>query len=312
MSSIAQVGDLAGTRAAELCGERAAKGVMVRHYRIGPVPVTLSCEDLEIAEHFHRYYHSYEVYVPAADSFRIEVVIKRSWRSLRRYYHIRTNEREQCILKNAKSVLPFIEWTTNALVAKFLPNFYQVHAASMSRDGVGAIIAGSPGQGKSTLAAGLLARGWSYLSDEFGLINPDSHQLEAFPKAMCLKVGSFAPVLKLGLPLDVNRVLHKGSKGPVSLLDPLAVRPDAVSAPCRVGAIVFPQYVAGAAPAIERISRARAVFELIQASFNFTKFRGTGLALLADIARQAECVQLRSGELQTTCQLLEDYLGANR
>jgi len=281
---------------------------LTRHYRIGPVPVSLYCELPRILDDFHRFYEPYQVFAPAVDSFRIEVVPRRSWRSLRRYIHIRTNGREQCVLAGESSVLPFVEWTMNALVARFLPGYLQIHAAAMSLHGQGIILAGAPGQGKSTLAAGLLARGWSYLSDEFALIQPDTRMLEPYPKALCIKAGSFDPVIELGLPLDLSRVLHKGSKGPVSLLDPLAVRPDAVSKPCPVRMIVFPQYRPDAAPAVEEISRAQAVFELVQASFNFTKFRNRGLELLADLARQARCVRLTSGHLHQTGQLLEACL----
>ncbi|MBI4580278.1 MAG: hypothetical protein HY718_11285 [Planctomycetes bacterium] len=280
----------------------------MRHYRIGPVPVTLACEVPGIADDFHRYYRRCEVFAPATHSFRIDVVIRRSPRSLRRYFHILANGREQCILRGARSVLPFVEWTMNALVAKFLPHYYQIHAASVSHQGVGVILAGSPGQGKSTLAAGMLARGWSYLSDEFALIDPDTRHLEPFPKAICIKAGSFATLLEQGLPLDLKRVLHKGHKGPVSLLDPAAVRPNAVGPPCPVGLIVFPRYDPHAAPAIEPMSRAQAVFELIQVSFNFSKFRDRGFDLLAAVARKAQCVRLRSGDLVETCELLDNFL----
>lgn len=292
------------------CAAR-AKTPRVRHYRIGPVPVSLDCEVEQLADDYHRYYRAYEVFAPSPDSFRIEVRLRRSWRSLRQYYYVYANGQEQCILCNARSVLPYIEWTTNALVAKFLPGYLQIHAAAMSRDGAGIILAGTPGQGKSTLAAGLLARGWKYLSDEFALIDANTGRLEPFPKALCIKSGSFAPVLELGLPLDLKRVLHKGGKGPVSLVDPLAVRRDAVSEPCPVGMIVFPQYDASAAPAIESVSRARAVFDLVQVSFNFTKFRDRGLELLAGIARQSHCVRLRSGDLNQTGRLLEEYMQQN-
>jgi HprK-related kinase A len=286
----------------------AAQRVRVRHYRIGPVPVALSCEVSEVAEAFQRYYRTYEVFIPSADSFCIEVRTRRSWRSGRRYYHILANGCQQCTLDNPRSVLPFVEWTMNACVAKFLPDYLQIHAATVSRDGCGVIFAGSPGQGKSTLAAGLLARGWSYFSDEFALIHRYTHELHAYPKALCIKAGSFESVLDIGLPLDLNNVLHKGGKGLVSLIDPLAIRPDAVSQPCHVAMIVFPQYEPGSQPTIEPMSRAQAVFELVQLSFNFTKFRNKGLDLLAGIARRAICVRLRSSDLATTCALLESSL----
>lgn len=309
MSQISLSSAVSLTRARHRSGQVQTHGA-VRHYRIGPVPVSLYSELPGITDDFHCFYAAYQVFAPAVDSFRIEVRPRRSRRSLRRYIHIRANGREQCILRNPKSVLPYVEWTLNALVARFLPGYLQIHAAAMSLNGQGVILAGSPGQGKTTLAAGLLARGWSYLSDEFALVHPDSGLLEPYPKALCIKAGSFEPLRRLGLPLDLSRVLHKGSKGPVSLLDPLAVRPDAVSKPCPVSLIVFPQYCADLAPAVEPIARARAVFELVQASFNFTKFRNRGVELLADVARGAHCIRIRSGDLERTAELIERHLQA--
>lgn len=298
--------------AAKRSATRATAYARERHYLIGPVPVTFTCDLPEVAEAFHRYYGSYQVFIPAADSFRIDVKTQRSWRSLKPYYHIFANGCEQCILQNTRSVLPFVEWTMNACVAKFLPAFYQIHAATVSYQGGGVILAGTPGAGKTTLAAGLLARGWSYMSDEFALIDPHTQMLEAYPKALCIKAGSFEPALRLGLPLDIRHILHKGGKGPVSLIDPLAVRPDAISKPCPVRMIVFPQYQPDTKPDLIPMSRAQAVFELVQLSFNFTKFRSRGLDLLADIARRAVCVRLRCSDLPETCSLLESSFEASR
>ena len=140
----------------------------------------------------------------------------------------------------------------------------------------------------------------------FRLVLFQAVKLVLRPRALFLAL-SFG-LLKLGLPLDIGNVLHKGSKGPVSLIDPLAIRPGAVSSPCPVGAVVFPHYEADSEPAIEPMSRAAAMFELVQLSFNFTKFRDRGLDLLAQVLRNATCVRVRSGELQATCRLLECWL----
>jgi HprK-related kinase A len=279
-----------------------------RSYVIGPVPVQFTTRVPGLLDDFHRYYQEYEVPIRPRGAFEVEIVATRSPRTFRRYFRVLLNGQEQCILRQRSSILPHVEWALNVAIARYLPGYYQIHAAVMSWRGDGAIMAGCPGQGKSTLAAGLLARGWSYLSDEFALIDPRSRLLMPYPKTLCIKAGSFDVLTRLGLPLELDRVLHKASKGPVSLLDPLAVRADAVSKPCPVRLIVFPEYQAGATPRIEPMSRARAVYELIQVSFNFTKFRGNGLSLLAETARRAQCVRLRTGDLAASCELLQSYM----
>jgi HprK-related kinase A len=296
---------VAGTRARP---EPAGVPVARRHYRIGPVPLTFRSPLTDVSDAFHRAYRVYEI--PAADpgGFDVEVAAVRSPRTLRRHYRILLNGHEQCTVRRTTSILPHVEWAMNVAIARYLPHYYQVHASVMSRDGRGVLMAGSPGQGKTTLAAGLLARGWSYFSDEFALIDPDTRQLEPYPKTLCIKAGSFDTLRRAGLSLDPNRVLHKGTKGPVCLLDPLSVNPRAVSPPCPVRVVVFPEYAAGAEPRIEPVSRARALYELVQVSFNFSKFRGEGFRLLAAVVREASCIRMRTGDLADSCRLLEQHI----
>jgi len=58
-----------------------------------------------------------------------------------------------------REVVPYLEWGINLRLMATHPEYVQLHAASMSRDGQGFIFAGESGCGKSTLAACLLARG---------------------------------------------------------------------------------------------------------------------------------------------------------
>jgi len=280
----------------------------VRHYRIGTVAVSLQSDLPRVQQDFHATYRPYRLERAPSDTFHIDVLTKRSWRTGRRYFHILGNGEELFVTRRPDAVLPHVEWALNGLVARYLPGYLQIHAAVMCYNGVGVVFPGSPGQGKSTLAAGLLARGWAYLSDEFALIDPQTQLLTPYPKALCIKEGSFGVVRDMGLPIDLSRVHYKGAKGRVVMLDPLAVRHDAISEPCRIGAVVFPQYGQGKSAVMEPISRAQAVFELVRVSFNFAKFRQRGFDLLVDVVRQARCFQLRTDDLTKTGELLESYL----
>ncbi len=278
------------------------------HYRIGPVLVSIRSDRPGFLSAFHDLYGPYRTRTAEPPDFEIEIETRRSWRSMRRYHHVSVNGEEAFAVREADSVLPHIEWALNMHVIRSLPGCLQIHAAVMSSGGVGVVFAGRPGQGKSTLAAALLARGWSYLSDEFAMIDPLTRRLMAYPKAICIKAGSFAPLRKLGLPLEGSRIGLKGAKGRVLLLDPLRVRRDAVSPPCPVGLIVFPEYGGGAGPAAEPVSRARTMFELTQVAFNLVKFRTRGMELLCDVVRGAECYRLRTGDLSETCHRVEALL----
>lgn len=279
----------------------------VRHYRIGPVPVSLASILTGVATDFHELYRAYSIEEPTGNEFAIEVIVKRSARSLRRYYHVVANGESLFAMRSENEVLPHVEWAINTMVATRLSEYLQIHASVVARDGVAIICPGQPGQGKTTLAAALLSRGWSYLSDEFALLDPETRLLEPYPKALCIKAGSFEVLRRLRLPIDTDRVYYKGEKGQVTLLNPLRIRPDVVAGPCRVGMVVFPEINRSTTPVIERVSRAQTVFELTRCAFNFGRFRATGFNLLADVVERAGCYRLRCGHLATTCDLVEAF-----
>ena len=277
------------------------------HYRIGPVPVSLTSILPGVADDFHELYRGYAVQVPAGDEFDIEVIAKRSPRSLRRYYHVVANSERLFSMRNENEVLPHVEWAINTMVATRLSQYLQIHASVVARNGVAIVCPGQPGQGKTTLAAALLKQGWSYLSDEFALLDPETQLLEPYPKALCIKAGSFDALGRMRLPIDTDRVYYKGEKGRVSMLDPRKIRPDVVAGRCRVGMVIFPEVNHSTTPVIERMSRAQTVFELTRCSFNFGKFRTPGFHLLADMVEKAGCYRLRCGHLGTTCDLVEAF-----
>lgn len=279
----------------------------VRHYRIGPVPVSLTSVVPGVADDFHELYRAYAVASPTGDEFAIDVIAKRSARSLRRYYHVVANGESLFAVRNENEILPHVEWAINTMVATRLPQYLQIHASVVARNGVAIICPGQPGQGKTTLAAALLSRGWSYLSDEFALLDPDTRLVEPYPKALCVKAGSLDALRRMRLPIDADRVYYKGEKGRVAMLNPLKIRPDVVSGRCRVGMVILPEVNHSTTPVIERVSRAQMVFELTRCSFNFGKFRAPGFHLLADVVEKAGCYRLRCGHLATTCDLVETF-----
>jgi len=278
-----------------------------RCYHIGPVPVLLSSALPGVAADFHELYGTYEVQAPTGNEFEIRVIAKRSARSLRRYYHVVANGESLFAMRNENEILPHVEWAINTMVATRMSQYLQIHASVVARDGRAIICPGRPGQGKTTLAAALLTRGWSYLSDEFALFNPQTQLLEPYPKALCIKAGSFDVLRRMRLPIDVDRVYYKGEKGRVTLLDPLKIRPNIVAGHCRLDMVIFPEVNHSSTPVIANVSRAQTVFELTRCSFNFGKFREPGFNLLADVVEQVGCYRLCCGHLGTTCDLVEAF-----
>jgi len=212
------------------------------------------------------------------------------------------------VVQHRNEVLPHLEWMVNWQVIRQRQAYALIHAATVEMDGQALILPGEPGSGKSTLTAGLLARGWSYLCDEFALIDPKTLIVAPFPRALCIKQQSFPIIARLGLPLHRARRYHKAAKGRVAFLKPLDVRPNAEGRHSRIRWVVFPKYVAGAEPSLATLSRSRAAFELAGQCFNLPVHQGRAVAALAKVARDADCYRLTAGDLEATCDLLESRL----
>jgi len=202
-------------------------------------------------------------------------------------------------------VLPYIEWGINRQVIARCRNYLQLHAATLAKNGSAIILAGNSGAGKSTLAAALFARGWTYLCDEFAMINPATLFVHAFPKALCIKSGSFDVVKRLGLPLWHKRYYVRAYKGPVSYVVPRSgvSRRNRSSYPVRH--VIFPQFTEGATPRLPPLSRAPAAFALSSLVLNRGTFGPLATSIISTIVRNASCFRLQTGPVWETCNLLE-------
>jgi hypothetical protein len=63
----------------------------------------------------------------------------------------------------------------------YLENRFSLHGSCVSRDGIALCVAGRPGAGKSTLAAAVVARGASFVSDGMTIVDPDSRNVQRGP-----------------------------------------------------------------------------------------------------------------------------------
>lgn len=71
------------------------------------------------------------------------------------------------------------------------PDHLHLHCAALAKAGRGVLISAASGTGKTTLAAGLAGRGWSYVSDEAVAITADSSTVSGFPKPLSLKPSGY-------------------------------------------------------------------------------------------------------------------------
>jgi len=233
------------------------------HFRIGRISISVRSELEDVLEDFALLYDSCRGSRTAADR-TIHMDVRASKRSALggKRFAVFGDGEQLFTSRRRDEVLPYLEWGINWRVIATRGEYLQLHAATLAYDGQAVVFAGPSGTGKSTLAAGLLARGWSYLSDEFALVDPDTLHVPPFPKALCIKAGSFDLVERLHLPLWRRRHYVKAFKGPVGYIRAQDVARQAETSPRPIRLVVFPRYAEGGEPRLYPVPRARAAFSL--------------------------------------------------
>lgn len=278
-------------------------------FRIGEISVSVSSDSGGVFDEFSTLYDGCQS-DRAAEQRDIHMrVTAGSANPLSRSRHRVIGDGEELFTGRRRSeLLPYLEWGVNWRVIARRHDFLQVHAAVLARGSEATLFVGDSGVGKSTLAAGLISRGWRYLSDEFALIHPQTLRVHAFPKALCVKQGSFETVERLGLSIWRRGHFVKAFKGPVGYvrIAEIGRRVEFDSFPIRY--VVFPRYAPGKEPRIRPIPRASAAFLLTGHSFNRNVFGDRTVSILSRVVRGARCVTLDSSDLEQTCDLIEAEL----
>lgn len=282
----------------------AAAAELVR-LRIGVIDVDITIRVPGIREEYDQLYPGWGR-IGGGPAATVNVFSGRSRYTLGRRFVIEGDGDRLFSVKRIEEVLPHLEWAVNWQVVRRVDRYLQFHAAVVQFGGGALVMPGSPGSGKTTLTAGLMARGWRLLSDEFALVDPDTGCVDPYPKALCIKSGSFAIVEQLGLPLMASRRYRKGRKGRVAYVSAATMHERAVGQRCPVQWMVLPQYIAGEKPRLTPISRAEAAWEMTRLSFNAQRFGPRAPAIVSAALANARCFRLTGGDLQAACDRLQN------
>jgi len=203
----------------------------------------------------------------------------------------------------SREVLPYLEWAVNYRFIATCRRYLLLHAATVVWRGHGIVLVGSSGSGKSTLAAALAARGGQYLCDEFAVIDPGELSIHPFPRALCVKSGSFAIMRAVGLPMWRRRCHVKAFKGRVGYVRPADL--NAATEPHAVDTIILPRFTGATAPAMHEIPLSQAAFALAANALNAPEHPRSTADAMAQLAAQSVCRVLEVGDIHATADLLE-------
>ena len=160
------------------------------------------------------------------------------------------------------------------------------------------------------MVAGLVQRGFEYVTDEAVAIDPATSEVHPYPKALAIEPGAFDLLADLRPAPEARFAPYEATQWNVA---PGSIGTGVVvSGPCRPRLVISPRYERGTATTLEPLSRARGLTVLAENAFNFGAHRKTALNDLAAVVRTCECYRLTYGALAEACtavSMLVDRLG---
>lgn len=208
-------------------------------------------------------------------------------------FRLIVDDREASCVATALGLVDELLWQLNRAAIPTAPGV-AVHAGAVSFEGRGIVLPAPMDSGKTTLTAGLVAAGLSYLSDEAALIAPDTGDVLAYPKPLWLSPGSVAAVDGLR---DRLMPEYRELGRMRTYVRPDDLRAGAVGVACPVALVIAPRFLAASPLRLEPMSRADTLMCLAENSFNLRELGGQGLEQLRRSVAGARGYRLTHGDL---------------
>ena len=223
---------------------------------------------------------------------------------MRNRYALYFGRERLALTPSGSFVVATLLWHVNRRAIESGQDYVLVHAGAVEWDGYAALFPAPMESGKTTLVAGLVRAGARYLSDEAAAIDPVTLLVHPFAKSMTVGAGS-SEVLADLLPTVDPEVTRRYLLGDWHV-DARTIRSDALAPPTPPGYVIAPRYDRDARTTLVPMTRAEAVMEMGQNSFNLSHHGRGGVEALAMVARRSACYRLVVSDLDAACSLLHD------
>lgn len=206
-------------------------------------------------------------------------------------------------LADELELTPALEGTLIGCAVRKRLDSAALHAGAVEIGGDGVLLAGSKGSGKSTLVLTLAGDGARYLGDEIAFVRFEDATLDAFPKAVTLKEGSFSLFPEVTTYNDPvrGRVRYHRPASAVSVGHRTAI-----------DLIVFPTWSGEQGDAkVSEVPAAEVALELIRASFGGLERDRRMLSLVRRLA-QVPAYRVEYGDALAASAAIKSLLAASR
>ncbi len=196
----------------------------------------------------------------------------------------------------ARTTAPSVAFThllfdTNRLAIENAVGPVVLHAAGAVAGDIAIALPGPMDAGKSTLVAGLVANGLSYLTDELVAIDSATTHCRPYAKAISLGVSP-DELARLRWDAPGQWVEYLAMSG---LVPVRSIRSDVVATATKLGLVVLPRYESSASTEVTRLDLSDALMSVAAHAFHLER-PGT-LRALSDALEGIPCYRLVSGHL---------------
>ncbi|MEA3642974.1 MAG: HprK-related kinase A [Lamprobacter sp.] len=206
------------------------------------------------------------------------------------------------------NALPLFEWGVNWCFGQRANQYVLLHAGVLAKGKRAVIMAAPPGSGKSTLAAAMMLRGFRLLSDEFGVLRPETGDLIAMLKPVALKNQSVEVIRAFSDKAVIGPLFTGTRKGDVAHLAANDASADAVHHPARPALVIFPAFQAGAALDSHRLPGKDAFAHLAFNSFNYHLLGAIGFEAIANVIAACPAYALHYSDLDAAISQIDRLL----
>lgn len=206
---------------------------------------------------------------------------------------------------------PMLEWGLNWCVANHAHQYLILHAAVVEKGGHAAILPGAPGAGKSTLCAGLVARGWRLLSDELALISTEDIQLTPLTRPISLKNNSIEVIQNFAPETTLGPVIRDTRKGSLTHVKPPRESVERAAESASAAWIVFPCYQVGTEAEITPQAKGRSLMRVAEMAFNYSLLGLKGFQTLTRLIDGCTCYDFCYSDLDQAVAVFEELVQNN-
>lgn len=199
-----------------------------------------------------------------------------------------------------------LEMALNWCVAMRVYTYMTFHSAVAERGGKAVLIPGASGQGKTTLSASLMLRGWRLFSDEFGFFDMDSGKLVPYPRPLSIKNESIEVLKKFSDAAKFTDSMSGTPKGTLAYLQPSEESIMRSTEPAELGWFIFPEFAPEQEPALVKLEPGKAMFGLTRSSVNYDKFGERSFRVLTELVDRVPAYAMRYPHLEAAGEMIEE------